>query len=76
MNQPNNDKAKSDVVKMLENAIEKGHRFILCIEPAEPMPPSRMRVSNVMDERQLTQMLGRFWRSAREDAKWPGDSNA
>ena len=67
---------QSDAAKMLENAIQKGHRWVLCIEPAEPMPPLRMQVSNVMDARQLTQMLGRFWRSAREDAKWPGDSNA
>lgn len=70
-----NDKAQSDAVKMLENAIQKGHRFVLCIEPMHGPGASRAQVSNVMDAKDLARMLGRFHRSAVEDAKWPGDGD-
>lgn len=64
---------QSDAAKMLENAIQKGHRFVLCIEPQDRMGNARM--SNVLDAKDLAQMLGRFHRSAVEDAKWPGDGS-
>lgn len=69
-----NDEGRADVVKMLENAIQKGHRFVLCIEPQDRMSSARM--SNVTDALDLARMLARFERSAREDAKWPGDGDA
>lgn len=73
MSQPNNDNGQADVVKMLENAIQKGHRFVLCIEPVHGPGASRAQVSNVTDAKDLARMLARFHKAAVEDAKWPGD---
>lgn len=70
-----NDKAQNDAVKMLENAIQKGHRFVLCIEPVHGPGASRAQVSNVTDAKALARMLARFHRAAIEDTKWPGDSD-
>lgn len=62
-----------DAVKMMATVIEKGHRYVLCVEPAGDNPSS-MTMHNT-DRRGLARMLGRFHRAAVEDAKWPGDDD-
>ena len=60
-----------EAVKLFAHAVNKGHRYVLCIEPHEG--GSLMRMDNLNTDRETARMLARHARRAREDARWPGD---
>lgn len=53
------------LLDLFKNALEKGHRYVLCVEcPSK----STLRQTNIQDEIEVSRLLEKFARRAREAA--------
>lgn len=58
-------------VRVIQTAVEKGHDYVLVVEPRDGS--SRLQLNNGMRRIEFARMLERFAREAREDARLGGD---
>lgn len=63
--------ADHDAVWVMQTAVEKGHNYVLVVEPRDS--ESRMQMNSGMRRIEVARMLERFAREAREDARFGGD---
>lgn len=57
----------NDAARLLGNVLEKGHRYVLCVEPQDGNGKAQM--DNLPTRTDLARMLERFARTARADLK-------
>lgn len=60
-----------DAVRIMRTVIEKGHDYVLIVEPRDGS--SRFQMHNKPRDIEVARMLERFAREAREDARFVGD---
>jgi hypothetical protein len=60
-----------DAVRIMRTVIDKGHRYVLIVEPRDG--GSRMQMDSGMRRIEIARVLERFAREAREDARFGGD---
>lgn len=60
-----------DAVRIMRTVIDKGHRYVLVVEPCDGS--NRMQMDSGMRRIEVARMLERFAREAREDARLGGD---
>jgi len=60
-----------DAVRFMRAVVDKGHRYVLIVEPRDG--GSRMQMDSGMRRIEIERMLERFARGAREDARLGGD---
>lgn len=63
--------ADHDAVRIMQTVVEKGHDYVLIVEPRDG--GSRLQMTNRMRRIEVARMLERFAREAREDARLGGD---
>ena len=60
-----------DAVRIMRTVIDKGHHYVLIVEPRDG--GSRMQMDSGMRRIEIARMLERFARQARDDARFGGD---
>lgn len=63
--------AGHDSMRIMWTTLDKGHNFVLCVEPQNG--GSTLQMDSGMKRIELARMLERFARAAREDARFGGD---
>lgn len=63
--------ADHDAVRIMQTVIQKGHDYVLIVEPRDG--GSRLQMTNRMRRIEVARMLERFARQARDDARFGDD---
>lgn len=63
--------ADHDALRIMWTTLDKGHNFVLCVEPQNG--GSKLQMDSGMKRIEIARMLERFARAAREDARFGGD---
>jgi predicted peroxiredoxin len=65
MSQENVEENVEQLVDLFRNTLQKGHRYVLCVECASR---STLRQTNIEEETDVARLLEKFARRAREAA--------
>lgn len=63
--------ADHDALRIMWTVIDKGHNYVLCVEPQDG--GSKLQMDSGMKRIDIARMLERFARAARDDARFGGD---